>query len=130
MQVRVKPAFLVWLCCIGAPAVAAGPVLHGHGGHTCVEYLDTWRRWEAGQDTGILDYFGYEQWFAGFVSGLSLATAEDVLRGAGVEGMMRRVRRNCEDDRKQDVFGAAIVVRRSRSRRVQPGVTSPPEIKG
>ncbi len=107
MQVHVKTAFLVSLCCIGAPAAASGPVLHGYGGHTCVEYLETWRRWEAGQDTGILDYFGYEQWFAGFVSGLSLATGEDVLRGAGVEGMMRRVHRHCEDDRNQDVFGAA-----------------------
>lgn len=95
--------------------VVAEPMLHGHGAKTCVEYLDTWRRWESGQDTGIYDYFGYQQWMAGLVTGLSLATGEDVLRGADVEGMMRRVKLGCEDDRKQDVFEAATAYLRELS---------------
>ena len=87
-------------------SATAEPQLHGYGGRSCVEYLDTWRRWEDNQDTGILDHFGYQQWMAGLVSGLSLATGEDVLRGADVEGMMRRTKIICENDRKIDVFSA------------------------
>jgi hypothetical protein len=90
-----------------APAVA-GPVVHGYGTHGCPQFLDTYKGWEAGDEQGILDFFGYEQWLAGLVSGLSLATGEDALRGVDVEGLMRRIKLRCEDDRDLDVMGAAM----------------------
>ena len=107
MKLLFNPLLLLAFFTPGFSVAGPGPVLHGYGARSCVEYLDTWRRWEAGQDEGILDHFGYSQWLAGLVTGLSLATGEDVLRGADVEGMMRRVRLGCEEDRKQDVFGVA-----------------------
>lgn len=90
------------------PAAGAAPALHGYGGRGCADYLDTYRRWDAGEERGVLDYFGYQQWLAGMVTAFSLATAQDALRGADIEGMMRRIKRRCEDDREQDVFGAAM----------------------
>jgi len=86
---------------------SAAPVIHGYGNRGCPEYLDTYSAWEAGDERGVLAYLGYEQWLAGLVSGLSLATGEDILRGADVEGLMRRIKLRCEDDREQDVLAAA-----------------------
>ena len=98
--------------CLLAAAAGAGadpdPVLHGYGGRGCADYLDSYRAWDAGEERGALDYFGYQQWLAGMVTALSLATARDVLRGADVEGMMRRVKLRCEDDHGLDVFSAAM----------------------
>ena len=97
------------LCFLAAAAGAgAEPLLHGYGGRGCADYLDSYRAWDAGEERGALDYFGYQQWLAGMVTALSLSTGRDVLHGADVEGMMRLVRRRCEDDRGLDVFGAAM----------------------
>lgn len=91
-----------------AAGVGAEPVLHGYGGRGCADYLESYRAWDAGEERGALDYFGYQQWLAGMVTALSLATAQDVLRGADIEGMMRRIKRRCEDAPGLDVFGAAM----------------------
>jgi hypothetical protein len=54
---------------------------------------------------------------AGFVSALSLATGEDVTRGAGTEGMVRQVIDHCRqaENRDQDVFNATMQLIRERS---------------
>ncbi|MEN8174601.1 MAG: hypothetical protein ABFS23_02475 [Pseudomonadota bacterium] len=88
--------------------VAAEPKVHGFGGHSCEHFLGAYRGWEAAEEAGVLDYAAYQHWLAGLATGLSLATGEDVLRGADVEGLMRRIRLRCEDERTLDVFGAAM----------------------
>ena len=90
-----------------ASGASAATLVHGYGGRGCPDFLETYRGWETGDERRVLDYFGYQQWFAGMVTSMSLVMGEDVLRGAEVEGMMRRVRRRCEDDRERDVFSAA-----------------------
>ena len=90
-----------------APA-AAEPVIHGYGARGCPEYLDAYKGWEAGNEQSVLEYLGYEQWLAGLVSGLSLATGEDALRGVTVDGLMRRIKLRCEDDLDLDVLDAAM----------------------
>jgi hypothetical protein len=102
---------LLRLFCLTLAAFAfvaeADPVLHGYGGRDCPDFLETYRGWETGDERAVLDYFGYQQWLAGMVTAMSLVTGEDVLRGADVEGMMRRIRRRCEDDREREFFSAA-----------------------
>jgi hypothetical protein len=98
---------LSFLLVVAAPVEGAGLVVHGYGGRGCADYLDSNRAWDAGEERGALDFFGYQQWLAGMVTALSAATGRDVLHGADVEGMMRRIARRCEDDPGLDVFGAA-----------------------
>jgi hypothetical protein len=54
---------------------------------------------------------------AGFVSALSLATGNDVTKGAGTEGMVRQVVEFCRraENRDQDVFSATMSLIQERS---------------
>ena len=89
-------------------SAAGGPAVYGYGGRDCDTFLESQRQADAGEPDAALDDFGYRQWLAGLVTGLSLAAGEDVLRGVDVEGLARRVRLNCEEDRTLDVLGAAL----------------------
>lgn len=104
---RQLPRLFLLTLAAFASAAGAAPVLHGYGGRDCSDFLETYQGWETGDERAVLDYFGYQQWLAGMVTAMSLVTGEDVLRGADVEGMMRRIRRRCEDDRERKVFSAA-----------------------
>ena len=109
MQVAQKLLIPALILAAGFAAAADVPAVHGYGGRDCDAFLDSQRRADAGEAEAALDDFGYRQWLAGMVTGLSLAAGEDVLRGVEVEGLIRRVRLICEDDRNLDVLGAALV---------------------
>jgi hypothetical protein len=90
--------------------------LHGFGVRSCDFLALSEMRWEKGEDQGALAYMRLQEWMAGFVSALSLATGEDVTRGAGTEGMVRQVVEFCrrQENRDLDVFGATMELIRQR----------------
>lgn len=59
-----------------------------------------------GEDLGVLDLRRYDDWAAGFVSGLNLAAGRDLLRNVPFAGFMRRVAQHCGDHPRDDVFTA------------------------
>jgi len=99
------------LCCalgLGAGPVLAAPPLWGLGVKGCDSFLATADGWDQGVEKDIADYGRYQDWLAGFVSGLNLATGEDVLQGAGVDDAMRQVRAQCRAHRELDFFNATM----------------------
>ena len=59
-----------------------------------------------GDDLGVIALRRYEDWAAGFVSGLSLAAGRDLLRNVPFAGFVRRVGQHCADHPRDDVFTA------------------------
>lgn len=84
------------------------PALLGYGVKSCDDFMDVWKEREVGVDRGIAEYRRYEDWLAGFVSGLNLSTGQDVLRGAEIAGALRRIQVHCEHNRGDDFFTAAM----------------------
>ncbi len=84
------------------------PVLWGQGIQSCEVYARVWEQREVGTNAGIADYGRFQDWFAGFVSGLSLATGMDVLHGVDIAAAMRRISIHCEDNPWDDFFNASM----------------------
>ncbi len=84
---------------------AAEQTLWGYGVRPCEAYLAAL---SAAQSGHAGELTRYEDWLTGFVSALSLALGEDVLRDAELTAAMRGVRAACEDDRDQDFFNATM----------------------
>jgi len=95
---------LIPLVAVGAEA----PQLWGYGVKTCDAYLNSYRGWEEGAEEQIAEYLHYQDWLAGFVSGLSMAAGKDVLRGVSLPGAMRRIRYQCEEYRDNDFFNSTL----------------------
>jgi hypothetical protein len=94
-------------------ATAGPPELLGHGVRSCEEYLASQRGWEKGEAKSIAEYYRYQDWLAGFVSGLNLATGDDQLRGVGVSGVLRRNLIHCREHPEDDFFAATMALIRS-----------------
>jgi hypothetical protein len=114
----------VALALVVAPALAArpksadpvdSPPLWGLGVKGCDAFLTTAKGWDQGVDADIAEYSRYQDWISGFISGLNLATGDDVLRGAGIDGAMRQVRAYCTSHREADFFNATMGFVRSLS---------------
>jgi hypothetical protein len=90
----------------GAPRLSAEalPPLWGYGVKTCESYLSA----AEGADPQVGEYRRYEDWLTGFVSGLNLATGQDVLLGADVGSAMRRIRAYCRGHAQEDFFTATM----------------------
>ena len=91
------------------------PPLWGLGVKGCDAFLATAKGWDQGVDADIAEYSRYQDWISGFISGLNLATGDDVLRGAGIDGAMRQVRAYCTSRREADFFNATMGFVRSLS---------------
>jgi hypothetical protein len=91
------------------------PPLWGLGVKGCEAFLNTAKGWDQGVDSDIAEYSRYQDWISGFISGLNLATGDDVLRGAGIDGAMRQVRAYCTSHREADFFNATMGFVRSLS---------------
>ena len=106
---RAWPVVLALLF-TAAPAAAdeGGLQVLGYGVKGCDAYLAAFEGWEQGVDAGIIEYARYREWFAGLVTGLTLAVGVDVLAGTDVEAAMRRLQVDCDERRESDVFGAAM----------------------
>lgn len=84
------------------------PPLWGYGIKSCANFLDAAEGMEDGVDRQAAEYRRYEDWLTGFVSGLNLATGQDVFKGADVDSAMRRIRAHCGGHRRQDFFTATM----------------------
>ncbi len=76
--------------------VCADPVVLGIGAMRCQDFLETERVAGRGEVSAVARRIRYRSWLAGFASGLSLASGEDVLRGVPLEGVLRQLRYRCE----------------------------------
>jgi len=88
-----------------AAASAEEPPLWGYGVRGCPDYL---LAFDAKDDGDAAEFQRYEDWLTGFISGLNLATGEDVLRGSGIETAMRRNHAHCKGHKDQDFFNATM----------------------
>jgi hypothetical protein len=84
------------------------PPLWGYGVKTCGSFLEAAKGMDDGVGGQAAEYGRYEDWLTGFVSGLNLATGQDVFKGADVDSAMRRIRAHCGGHRKQDFFNATM----------------------
>jgi hypothetical protein len=89
----------------GAPAADAGGLV-GMGVKSCDDLSLAEVSAKRGDDLGILALRRYEDWTAGFVSGLNLAAGRDLMRNVPLGGLMRRVAQHCGDYPRDDVFTA------------------------
>ena len=90
------------------PAFAEKPQLLGYGVHSCTDFRRAYYGRQKGEEKHIAEYLRYRDWLTGFLSGLSLAVGEDVLRGVDVEGVMRRNNLYCEEHTESDFFNATM----------------------
>lgn len=107
---RTRPLLLAMTLACATPVVQAGklPPLWGYGVKTCDDFLGAARGSEQGAEPQIAEYRRYQDWLTGFLSGLNLATGQDVLKGADIEGSLRRIRAHCGGHPKDDFFTATM----------------------
>ncbi|MEO5343764.1 MAG: hypothetical protein H7842_10585 [Gammaproteobacteria bacterium SHHR-1] len=92
------------------PLGAAAGELLGYGVRPCEDYLRTYQGWEQDQPKAVMEYFHYQDWLAGFISGLNYATGDDQLRGVGIPGVLRRNRIHCQERPNDDFFTATMAL--------------------
>ncbi|CAK0780484.1 exported hypothetical protein [Gammaproteobacteria bacterium] len=73
------------------------PPLWGYGSRLCEDFHHARTEADQGVDRGILEYRRYQDWLQGFLSGLNLATGQDLLRGGEIAALWRGIARQCED---------------------------------
>ena len=93
-----------------APALAGDklPPVWGYGVKSCSDFLTTAQGRDDGDSLQAIEYVRYQDWLTGFVTGLNLATGEDVLVGADMVSALRRIRAYCGGHEKDDVFTATM----------------------
>lgn len=106
-------AGLIALAIAAPPAGADTGGLVGVGLKRCEGLTAAGRSADRGEDAGILELRRYADWVAGFVSGLNLATGEDLLRGLQLDGALRRVALHCADHPDEEFFTAVQTVLRA-----------------
>ena len=84
------------------------PLVLGYGVKGCRDYTLAFREWDKGSEAYIAEYLRYRGWLAGLVTGLSLATGLDVLKGVELDGAMRRIQVYCDDEPNDDFFNASM----------------------
>jgi hypothetical protein len=84
------------------------PPLWGYGIKSCADFLGSAQGRDDTVDRQSAEYRRYQDWLTGFISGLNLATGQDVLKGADVDSAMRRIRAHCGGHRKDDFFTATM----------------------
>jgi hypothetical protein len=88
--------------------VSQSPKVWSYGAKSCNAYVIACKGWDIGQQEQIVEYLRFQEWFAGLVTGLTLATGMDALNGAEVSGAMRRLRDTCERHPDRDFFNASM----------------------
>jgi hypothetical protein len=111
-----KPIGLLLLWAVAWPLQASELELLGYGVRSCEHYRQTYAGWEKGDVKAIVEYYRYQGWLTGFVSGLSLATGDDQLHGVTVDGAMRRNLIHCQEKMDDDFFNATMALIKSLKR--------------
>ncbi|WP_428605609.1 hypothetical protein [Sedimenticola sp.] len=84
------------------------PQVLGYGVKGCDHYNRVFEGWENGQGEQIAEYIHYQDWLTGLVTGLSLATGMDVLKGVEIKGALRRIQVYCDEHPTDDFFTASM----------------------
>lgn len=87
---------------------AEQPLLLGYGVKECRDYNQAFRDWQAQDEAALSEYLRYRGWLAGLVSGLSLATGMDVLKGVELTAAMRSIQVYCDEHPDDDFFAASM----------------------
>ncbi|MEI6413193.1 MAG: hypothetical protein WCP34_02895 [Pseudomonadota bacterium] len=82
------------------------PSLWGYGTRLCEDFHKAQMEADQGIDQGILEYRRYQDWLQGFLSGLNLATGQDLLRGGEMAVLLRWVERQCDDKPEKSLLTA------------------------
>ena len=109
---------------LGAPAAVAGPPLWGYGIKPCRDFLAAAPGDGTPSALAGAEYARYREWLAGFVSGINLATARDVLDGAELDAALTSIRTRCQARPADDFFNASMNLIRSLGR-AKPTGTGP-----
>ncbi len=96
------------LVCAGGGGAEDLPPIWGYGVKPCDDYARVWTAAERGVAEDIGELRRYEDWLAGIVTGLNLATGRDVLAGSDPQGALRRIHLYCDEHRKADFFAATM----------------------
>ncbi|MBV5274733.1 MAG: hypothetical protein JZU52_14190 [Lamprocystis purpurea] len=122
-----RPAIAALLAAIiaapwtGRPAHAApAPTLWGYGVKSCGDFVAAAPGADTPAAVGSEDYLRYREWLAGLVTGINLATASDVLRGAELEAALGRIRTHCKAHPSDDFFNASMTLIRTLGRDKSP----------
>lgn len=93
-----------------APALSADklPPIWGYGVQPCTSFVAAADGRDQGIDLQDWEYRRYQDWLTGFVTGLNLATGQDVLVGADIDAAMRRIRAYCRGHEEDDFFASAM----------------------
>lgn len=83
------------------------PKVWGYGVKTCADFVTVSKGFDSGSMREVAVYLQYREWFSGLATGLSLATANNVLEGADIKAAMHRLRLHCEERPQDDFFQAA-----------------------
>lgn len=110
MRKRLLTGLLLFCWLPLAATEGDSPQLWGYGVKGCGDYIAAWERREQGDAEAAVDYLLYREWLAGLVSGLSLATGQDVLVGVEIEPALRRIKLHCEEHREDDFFNASMAL--------------------
>lgn len=105
---NVRAVFLALLTVALPLQARETPQVLGYGVRGCDHYNEIFNGWESGQGDQIAEYLHYRDWLAGLVTGLSLATGTDVLKGVEVNGAMRRIQVYCDEHPTEDFFTASM----------------------
>jgi hypothetical protein len=105
---RTAALCIVLLLWSAEAAAQEGPQVWGYGVKECRSFLTAFEGWESGAEDGIAEYLQYRGWMSGLVTGLSLATHTDILRGMDPNGALRRVRIYCDERPDDDFFTATM----------------------
>jgi len=106
-------ALALGLCSVAA---GAGPALWGYGVKPCREFLAAAPGDAAPAAVRGAEYLRYREWLAGFVTGLNLATAADVLAGAELDAALTSIQARCQARPGDDFFTATMSLIRSLGR--------------
>lgn len=105
-----RPALLAYGLLLALPCAGAEklPPIWGYGVQTCAAFLSVADGMDQGVDLQRWEYRRYRDWLAGFVTGLNLATGQDVLVGVELEAAMSRIQAHCRGNQQEDFFSAAM----------------------
>jgi len=107
-DVRSAVLSTILILCSAGVVAQESPKVWGYGVKECRSFLTAFNGWESGEEGGIAEYLRYRGWMLGLVTGLSLATGTDVLKGVEPDGALRRVRIHCNENPDDDYFSAAM----------------------
>ncbi|MCW8890607.1 MAG: hypothetical protein OQL20_08120 [Sedimenticola sp.] len=89
-------------------AAEQSPQVLGYGVKSCDQYNRSYQGWQEGAEAHIAEYIHFRDWLTGLVTGLSLATGMDVLKGVDEKGAMRRIQLYCDEHPADDFFTASM----------------------